>query len=80
MWVYRSADNPLDDKPTSKGKSGQTSNVVRDEIETTTLSDLGVRPNYETLNGFLDNNRTLYTVFNNFFKDCFIMAVGWYVR
>ena len=74
------ADNPLDDKPTSKGKSGQTSNVVRDEIETTTLSDLGVKPNYETLNGFLDNNRTLYTVFNNFFKDCFIMAVGWYVR
>lgn len=74
------ADNPLDDKPTSKGRSGQTSNVVRDEIETTTLSDLGVRPNYETLNGFLDNNRTLYTVFNNFFKDCFIMAVGWYVR
>lgn len=73
------ADNPLDDKPTSKGRSGQTSNVVRDEIETTTLSDLGVRPNYETLNGFLDNNRTLYTVFNNFFKDCFIMAVGWYV-
>lgn len=74
------ADNPLDDKPTSKGKSGQTSNVVRDEIETTTLSDLGVRPNYETLNGFLDNNRTLYSVFNNFFKDCFLMAVGWYVR
>jgi hypothetical protein len=74
------ADNPLDDKPTSKGKSGQTSNVVRDEIETTTLSDLGVRPNYESLNGFLDNNRTLYTVFNNFFKDCFIMAVGWYVQ
>ena len=63
------ADNPLDDKPTSKGRSGQTSNIVRDEIETTTLSDLGVRPNYETLNGFLDNNRTLYTVFNNFFKD-----------
>mgnify|MGYP000933589969 FL=1 len=74
------ADNPLDDKPTSKGRSGQTSNVVRDEIETTTLSDLGVRPNYETLNGFLDNNRTLYTVFNNFFKDCFLMAVGWYVQ
>ena len=65
------ADNPLDDKPTSKGRSGQTSNVVRDEIETTTLSDLGVRPNYETLNVFLDNNRTLYKVFNDFFKDCF---------
>ena len=74
------ADNPLDDKPTSKGRSGQTSNVVRDEIETTTLSDLGTRPNYETLNGFLDNNRTLYTVFNNLFKNCFLSAIAWYVR
>ena len=73
------ADNPLDDKPTSKGRSGQTSNVVRDEIETTRLSDLGVRPNYETLNGFLDNNRTLYTVFNNLFKNCFMDAIAWYV-
>ena len=74
------ADNPLDDKPTSKGRSGQTSNVVRDEIETTKLSDLGVRPNYETLNGFLDNNRTAYTVFNNLFKNCFLSAIAWYVR
>ena len=73
------ADNPLDDKPTSKGRTGQTSNVVRDETETTILSDLGVRPNYETLNGFLDANRTLYNVFNNLFKDCFIISVGWYV-
>lgn len=73
------ADNPLDDKPTSKGRSGQTSNIVRDEIETTTLSDLGVRPNYESLNGFLDNNRTLYTVFNNLFKNCFLTSIAWYV-
>ena len=73
------ADNPLDDKPTSKGRSGQTSNVVRDEVETTRLSDLGVRPNYETLNGFLDNNRTLYTVFNNLFKNCFMNTIAWYV-
>ena len=73
------ADNPLDDKPTSKGRSGQTSNVVRDEVETTRLSDLGVRPNYETLNGFLDNNRTLYSVFNDLFKNCFMNAVAWYV-
>lgn len=74
------ADNPLDDKPTSKGRTGQTSNIVRDEIETTTLSDLGVKPNYETLNGFLDNNRTLYNVFNNLFKNCFLTAIAWYVR
>jgi hypothetical protein len=73
------ADNPLDDKPTSKGRTGQTSNVVRDEVETTRLSDLGVRPNYESLNGFLDQNRTAYTVFNNLFKNCFMNAIAWYV-
>ena len=39
---------------------------------TTQLSDIGVRPNYETLNGFLDNNRTFIQVFNSFFKDCFV--------
>jgi len=73
------ADDPLDDKPTSKGRTGQTSNVVRDETETIKLSDLGVRPNHETLNGFLDNNRTLYNVFNDFFKNCFINSIAWYV-
>jgi hypothetical protein len=73
------ADDPLDDKPTTKGRTGQTSNIVRDETETIKLSDLGVRPNHETLNGFLDNNRTLYNVFNNFFQNCFINSVAWYV-
>ena len=73
------ADNPLDDKPTSKGRTGQTSNVVKEETETIKLSDLGVRPNYETLNGFLDNNRTIYTVFNNLFINCFTNAIAWYV-
>lgn len=38
---------------------------------TTELSDLGVRPNYESLNGFLDNNRTYYDVFVWLFRDCF---------
>ena len=37
----------------------------------TELSDLGVRPNYESLNGFLDNNRTYYDVFVWLFRDCF---------
>ena len=37
----------------------------------TVLSDLGVRPNYESLNGFLDNNRTYYDVFVWLFRDCF---------
>lgn len=42
--------------------------VVRTE-----LSDLGVRPNYESLNGFLDNNRTLLKVFFGIFEGCFTL-------
>lgn len=38
---------------------------------TTQLSDLGVRPNYESLNGFLDNNRTFIQEFINKFDECF---------
>lgn len=38
---------------------------------TTELSDLGVRPNYESLNGFIDNNRTDLVVFVWLFRDCF---------
>lgn len=73
------ADNPEDDRPTSRSKGRAESTVERDETETTTLSDLGVRPNYESLNGFLDNNRTAYTVFNNLFKNCFMNSIPWYV-
>lgn len=73
------ADNPDDDKPTSRSRGTAESNVAHDEEETTVLSDLGVRPNYESLNGFLDNNRTAYIVFNNLFKNCFITAIPWYV-
>lgn len=38
---------------------------------TTELSDIGVRPNYESLNGFLDNNRTFIQEFINKFDECF---------
>lgn len=38
---------------------------------TTELSDLGVRPNYESLNGFLDNNRSFIQEFINKFDECF---------
>lgn len=38
---------------------------------TTKLSDIGVRPNYESLNGFLDNNRTFIQEFINKFDECF---------
>ena len=34
-------------------------------------SDVGVAPNYELMNGFLDNNRTMENIFISFFDDCF---------
>ena len=40
---------------------------------TTELSDLGVRPNYESLNGFIDNNRTAEKQFIDIFRDCFTL-------
>lgn len=43
---------------------------------TTELSDLGVRPNYESLNGFLDNNRTFIQEFINVFEECFAPRYG----
>lgn len=43
---------------------------------TTELSDLGVRPNYESLNGFLDNNRTFIQEFINKFDECFAPRYG----
>lgn len=39
---------------------------------TTKLSDLGVRPNYEMLNGFLENNMTYIEFFLRTFKPCFV--------
>lgn len=71
------ADDSSNEAPTSKSSTAQTSTVVHDEEETTHLSDLGVRPNYETLNGFLDANRTIYNVFNSLFKDNFINIRVW---
>ena len=43
---------------------------------TTELSDLGVRPNYESLNGFLDNNRTFIQEFIEKFDECFAPRYG----
>lgn len=58
-------DYDATDNRQSKGTQKHTGTEI---IE---LSDLGVRPNYETLNGFLDNNRTYYDVFVWMFQDCF---------
>ena len=41
-------------------------------------SDVGVAPNYELLNGFLDSNRTYYYIFVNFFKDDFTLSEVYY--
>jgi len=75
-------DTPIvgetDDTPSSKTKGDNVSsgNSSRTGTMTTELSDLGVRPNYESLNGFLDANRTFYKVFVDFFKKDFTLAGG----
>ena len=74
--VDGSVGNPTyKDVATSKVKSGT---IVDSHTQTgvvkTEMSDLGVRPNYESLNGFLDNNRTLLKVFFGIFEGCFTLA------
>ena len=70
-------DIPIDDttseKPTFKDKAVGTSTSTDTQMGTHTveLSDLGVRPNYETLNGFLYNNVTATRFFNECFRNCF---------
>lgn len=76
-------DVPLEGSATNPTfKDGATSKVVEGNVidkseqtgtVTTELSDLGVRPNYESLNGFLDNNRTALKVFTDIFKPCFTL-------
>ena len=70
-------DIPIDDttseKPTFKDKAVGVSSSTDTQTGTHTveLSDLGVRPNYETLNGFLYNNVTATRFFNECFRNCF---------
>lgn len=61
----------------SSGNSGTTGSNKKTGTETEELSDLGVRPNYESLNGFIDNNRSYQTIFINFFKDNFMICESW---
>lgn len=70
------ADATDSDKPDSKSKSNNT-NSHTGTVQTD-LSDLGVRPNYETINGFLDANRTILMTAVNIFKGCFIQMEVWY--
>jgi len=75
-------DTPLfgtsTDRPSSKTKgiNSSTGNNIRTGTVLTELSDLGVRPNYESLNGFLDANRTLNKFFVDLFKKDFTLAGG----
>lgn len=61
---------------TNTGNDGSVSTENRKGSQTgsvkTELSDLGVRPNYESMNGFLDNNRTYIQFFIEKFKECFV--------
>ena len=47
--------------------------------ETEEWSDVGVAPNYELLNGFLDWNRSVQSVFVSYFYDCFTLLEGMYI-
>lgn len=70
-----SAGNPTyTDKAVTKVNNGEveTTNGHTGTV-VTELSDLGVRPNYESLNGFLDNNRTWLEVIKTIFKPCFTL-------
>ena len=66
-------DDPQYDKDSSRTKATVKTN--RNDTQkgtvTTELSDLGVRANYESLNGFLDNNRTFVKFFYMCFEGCF---------
>ena len=86
-------DIPLDngtaqgtDKSVSTGTGSNTNNSDRTlngsnaktGTEVEYWSDVGVAPNYELLNGFLDNNRTLEQVFIGFFKTDFTISEVYY--
>ena len=70
-------DNPdgqAVDKSTGDGTTTASNTYKHKGSEKEDWSDVGVAPNYTLLNGFLDNNRSYYNVFVNFFKDCFTLV------
>lgn len=70
-------DNADDDSPSSRIKSNGMSNDVKTGTEIFELSDLGVRPNYETLNGFIENNQSVEKIFINMFRTNFMLLEAW---
>lgn len=82
-------DNPTGQATAKSTSDGTTTNNLTNTSKGTTKyghagtetedwSDVGVAPNYELLNGFLDNNRSYYNVFVNFFVDCFDLGESLY--
>ena len=72
------------DSETHSGTDTETEAVTGGTRKLTTndsedWSDVGVAPNYELMNGFLDNNRTMENIFVSFFHDCFTIqeALKW---
>lgn len=73
-------DPSMQDTSETYVDSGDVTNThTHSGVVVTELSDIGVRPNYEILNGFLDNNRTYVRVFCDMLKDCFTlhMSIRW---
>ena len=75
-------DNPTGQATEKSTSDGTTTNNLKNESKANSAtahtgteieewSDVGVAPNYILLNGFLDNNRSYYTVFVTFFQNCF---------
>lgn len=62
----------------TKSNRGLTGSAKKTGTETEYWSDVGVAPNYILLNGFLDNNRTLYQVFVSFFANDFQVIEVYY--
>lgn len=72
------------DSETHSGTDTETESSTGGTRKLTTIdsedwSDVGVAPNYELMNGFLDNNRTMENIFVSFFNDCFTIqeAMKW---
>ena len=74
-------DSTASDTETHSGTDTETENVMGgtrklETIDSEDWSDVGVAPNYELMNGFLDNNRTMENIFISFFNDCFTIKEG----
>lgn len=67
-----SSDSTNTNKSSTTGKNRHYGTEIED------WSDVGVAPNYELLNGFLDNNRSLYREFVRYFENDFTLTEGYY--